>query len=60
MTTEEKKAYMYQREVLKKRRIDKGHFSDDLLKSWDDTRRKLNPDAKLSIAEKELQKGNLE
>lgn len=59
MTTEEKKAYMYQREILKKSRIDKGHFSDDLLKSWDDARRKLNPDAKLSIAEQELQKGNL-
>ncbi len=57
MTTEEKKAYMYQREVLKKSRIDKGHFEDDLLKSWDDTRRKLNPDAKLSIAEQAIKEG---
>lgn len=57
MTTEEKKAYMYQREVLKKSRIDKGHFQDDLLKSWDDTRRKLNPDAKLSIAEQAIKEG---
>lgn len=60
MTTEEKKAYMYQREELKKCRIDKPNFPDELIKDWDDTRRKLNPDAKLSIAEKELKKGNLE
>lgn len=57
MTTEEKKAYMYQREVLKKSRIDKPNFPDELIKDWDDTRRKLNPDAKLSIAEQAIIEG---
>lgn len=54
MTDKEKEAYAVLRAKLKEQRIADSQFSSELFKEWDVARRKLNPNAKLSIAEEIL------
>lgn len=54
MTDKEKEAYAVLRAKLKAQRIAESQFSSELFREWDVVRRKLNPNAKMSIAEEIL------